>query len=84
MVEIAKALSKNPSTFILDEPTASLTERETKTLFTILKNLKGQGVSIIYISHRLEEIFLLTDRVSILKDGKYQGTFPTENLTKES
>lgn len=83
MVEIAKALSKKPSTFILDEPTASLTERETKTLFTILKNLKGQGVSIIYISHRLEEIFLLTDRVSILKDGKYQGTFPTENLTKD-
>lgn len=83
MVEIAKALSKKPSTFILDEPTASLTERETKTLFTILKNLKGQGVSIVYISHRLEEIFLLTDRVSILKDGKYQGTFPTENLTKD-
>jgi len=83
MVEIAKALSKKPSTFILDEPTASLTERETSILFKILKNLKGQGVAIIYITHRLEEVFILADRISILKDGKYQGTFLKENLTKD-
>lgn len=83
LVEVAKALSKKPSVFILDEPTASLTERETKTLFTILIKLKDEGVSIIYISHRLEEVFLLADRISILKDGKYQGTFKKEDLTKD-
>lgn len=83
MVEIAKALSKKPSILILDEPTASLTEKETKTLFNILQNLKGQGTSIIYISHRLEEIFLLADRISILKDGKHQGTFLKQDITKD-
>ena len=82
LVEVAKALSKKPSIFILDEPTASLAEGETRTLFTILKKLKDQGVSIIYISHRLEEVFLMADRISILKDGKYQGTFKKEELTK--
>ena len=59
MVEIAKALSKEPSIFILDEPTASLTNKETKTLVKILETQRNKGVSIIYISHRLEEIFLL-------------------------
>ncbi|WP_276370670.1 sugar ABC transporter ATP-binding protein [Chryseolinea sp. H1M3-3] len=84
MVEIAKALSKDPSILILDEPTASLTDRETKTLFEIIQTLKTNGVSIIYISHRLNEIFLLSDRVSILKDGQYQGTFDSKGLTKET
>lgn len=83
MVEIAKALSKNPSLLILDEPTASLTERETVTLFKILRQLREQKVSIIYISHRLTEILQLADRVSVLKDGRYQGTFPREELSKE-
>ncbi len=83
LVEVAKALSKKPSVFILDEPTASLAERETRILFDILLKLKGEGVSIIYISHRLEEVFLLADRISILKDGNYQGTFKKEDLTKD-
>ena len=83
MVEIAKALAKNPAIFILDEPSASLTEKETKALFSILQKLKSQGVAIIYISHRLEEIFLLADRISILKDGKYQGTFLLKDITKD-
>lgn len=82
MVEIAKALSRQPSIFILDEPTASLTNKETRTLFEILRTLKTKGVSIIYISHRLEEVFELADRVSILKDGKFQGTFISAELTK--
>ena len=82
MVEIAKALSKKPSIFILDEPTASLTEKETISLFSILQKLKSEGVAIIYISHRLEEIFLLAGRISILKDGKYQGTFLQKDITK--
>jgi ribose transport system ATP-binding protein len=82
MVEIAKALSKQPSILILDEPTASLTSRETQKLFEILRNLREKRVAIIYISHRLEEIFDLSDRVTILKDGKFQGTFNTSELTK--
>lgn len=83
MVEIAKALSKEPSILILDEPTASLTGKETKTLIEILTAQRSNGVSIIYISHRLEEIFLLADRISILKDGKFQGTFLSKELTKD-
>lgn len=83
MVEIAKALSKQPDVFILDEPTASLADRETRTLFDILRLQKKKGVSIIYISHRLDEVFLLADRVSVLKDGKHQGTFTSTELTKD-
>ena len=82
MIEIAKALSKQPSIFILDEPTASLTNKETRKLFEILRILRTKGVSIIYISHRLEEVFELADRISILKDGKFQGTFISSELTK--
>ena len=83
MVEIAKASSKHPSIFILDEPTASLSENETHILFRILRTLKIQGITIIYISHRLEEIYLLADRISVLKDGKYQGSFLKEDLSKD-
>ncbi len=83
MVEIAKALAQNPSILILDEPTASLTEKETAILFTILLRLRKQGTAIIYISHRMDEIFRLSDRVTILKDGKYQGTFATKDITKD-
>ena len=82
LVEIAKALSRNPSILILDEPTASITEQETRILFDILLRLKHQGVSILYISHRLEEIFKISDRVSILKDGRSQGTFAIQELNK--
>jgi len=78
MVEIAKALAQKPAILILDEPTASITETETQTLFKIINRLKCNGVSIIYISHRLSEIFQIADRITILKDGKYQGT----NLVK--
>jgi ribose transport system ATP-binding protein len=84
MVEIAKALAKDPSIFVLDEPTASLAENETRTLFRILRKLKSKGVSIIYISHRLQEIFELADRVSVLKDGIYQGTYPRHSLTEQA
>jgi ABC-type sugar transport system ATPase subunit len=84
MVEIAKAISKEPSIFILDEPTASLTDREAKTLFEILFAQRANGASIIYISHRLEEIFYLADKISVLKDGKYQGTYEAKELTKDA
>jgi ABC-type sugar transport system ATPase subunit len=81
MVEIAKALAKNPEILILDEPTASITDRETKTLFEIIRQLKSAGKSVIYISHRMEEIFAISDRVSVLKDGRYQGTGETSETT---
>lgn len=74
MVEIAKALSLNARLIIFDEPTAALTETETHALFGIIRQLRARGVGIIYISHRLEEIFQIADRVTVLKDGELQGT----------
>ncbi|GAB3999196.1 sugar ABC transporter ATP-binding protein [Spirosoma daeguense] len=81
MVEIAKALSQEPDLLLLDEPTASLTERETQTLFQLVRQLRDSGKAIIYISHRLHEIFALADRVSILKDGRFQGTLTVSDTT---
>ncbi|MCY7358927.1 MAG: sugar ABC transporter ATP-binding protein [Rudanella sp.] len=83
MVEIAKALSQNPDILLLDEPTASLTERETQTLFALLRQLRTEGKAIVYVSHRLTEIFALADRVSVLKDGRYQGTRSISELTPD-
>ncbi len=83
MVEIAKALSFESRIFILDEPTAALTVPETRTLFRIIRQLKQRGVGIVYISHRLEEIFEIADRVSVLKDGAMQGTWKTADVTPE-
>jgi ABC-type sugar transport system ATPase subunit len=74
LVEIAKALSLDAKILILDEPTATITEIETQILFDLIKDLKAKGISIIYISHRLEELSSICDRVSVLKDGVYQGT----------
>ena len=74
MVEIAKALSKQPDVLILDEPTASITDQETQILFDIIRDLKSRGRAVIYISHRMKEIFEIADKVTVLKDGNYQGT----------
>jgi ABC-type sugar transport system ATPase subunit len=74
MVEIAKALSLEARVIIMDEPTSALTERETATLFEIIGRLKSQGVAVVYISHRLEEIFRIADRVTVLRDGRLIGT----------
>jgi ribose transport system ATP-binding protein len=76
LVEIAKALSHNPAILIFDEPSSSLTERETHRLFEVIRQLKSGGVGIIYISHRLPEVFQIADRVTVLKDGEGQGTIP--------
>lgn len=81
MVEIAKALATEPKLLILDEPTASITEKETKILFDIIRQLKQQQVCVIYISHRMAEIQQIADRVSVLKDGTYQGTVEGNNTT---
>lgn len=74
LVEIAKALSLDARILILDEPTATITEIETQVLFDLIRDLKAKGICIIYISHRLEELSSICDRVSVLKDGVYQGT----------
>jgi rhamnose transport system ATP-binding protein len=74
LVEIAKALGANARVLILDEPTASLTERETERLFEILMRLRARGVGIIYISHRLEELMRIADRVTVLRDGECVGS----------
>ncbi len=71
MIEIAKALSVNARILIMDEPTSALTSREIKELFAIIERLKSQGCGIVYISHRLEELSHITDRVTIMRDGKY-------------
>jgi ABC-type sugar transport system ATPase subunit len=74
VVEIAKALSQDLRLLILDEPTAALTLTESELLFEMLRRLKASGVSIVYVSHRLAEIFVVCDRVSVLKDGRLSGT----------
>jgi ABC-type sugar transport system ATPase subunit len=74
MVEIAKALSLEARVVIFDEPTAALTDAETTRLFNVIRHLRERGVGIVYISHRLEEIFAVADRVTVLKDGAWQGT----------
>lgn len=74
MIEIAKALMIDAKVIIMDEPTAALTQSETKVLFEIIKKLKEKGVSIVYISHRMEEIFELSDRITVFRDGSYIAT----------
>lgn len=74
LVEIAKAFLSDVRVLIMDEPTAALTPSETEVLFRVVRDLKARGVSIVYISHRMEEIFELCDRVTVLRDGKYVGT----------
>lgn len=74
MIEVAKALSLNARILIMDEPTSALSETEIKQLFDTIRKLKSTGVSVIYISHRMEEIFQIGDRVTVLRDGKHIGT----------
>jgi len=83
MVEIAKAVSHNLRILILDEPTAALTETEINELFTIMRDLATKGVAMIYISHRLDEIGVVTDRVTVLRDGECVDTRETPDVTKE-
>src|SRR6188474_3600084 len=73
LVEIAKALSQDAKILVLDEPTAALAESEVETLFDILSKLQTRGVGLIYISHKLEEVFRMSDRVTVLRDGKTVG-----------
>lgn len=81
IVEIMRSLVKDVKIIIMDEPTAPLTNTETEQLFKIIKSLKEQGITIVYISHRLEELFELTDRVSVMRDGQYITTVNTSETT---
>ncbi len=83
MVEIARSLSLNARVLIMDEPTSSLTQREVDDLFTIVRQLRADGTAIVFISHRLEELFAIADRVTTLRDGAYVGTREMANVTTE-
>ena len=83
IVEIAKALSHNIKLLILDEPTAPLTNKEVEMLFKLIRSLKEKGISIIYISHRIEEVFEICDRVTVLRDGKKITTLDTANTNRK-
>ncbi len=84
LVEIARALSNNAHILLLDEPTASISIREADMLLEIVKDLRSQGVSIIYVSHKLEEIFAIADRVKVIRDGRDVGDeLPITNLTRD-
>ncbi len=84
MVEIAKAISNNAKVIIMDEPTSTLTDTEVKILFGIIKDLKNQGVAIIYISHKMDEIFKISDTITVLRDGKLVATQKAEELNSQT
>ena len=83
MTEILRILMLDAKVVIMDEPTAALTERETATLFKMMRKMKARGVAIVYISHRMDEIKTITDRVTVMRDGGYVGTLITKDSTKE-
>ena len=84
LIEIAKAISNNARVIIMDEPTSALSEKEISMLFKIINDLKSQGVAIIYISHKMEEIYQIADRITVLRDGKFIATKNTADLDKNS
>jgi ribose transport system ATP-binding protein len=84
VVEIAKALATDARIIVMDEPTAALSPNEVEGLFTIIRDLRAQGIGIVYVSHRLVEIFEIADRVTVLRDGGLVGTRPITELTRES
>lgn len=83
MVEIAKALALDARVIIMDEPTSSLTAGESEQLFTIIRQLKADGIGVIYISHRMEEVLVLADRITVLRDGKYVGDLSRAEATHD-
>lgn len=83
MVEIGRALTRNARVIIMDEPTSSLSDKETETLFSLIENLTARGVAIIYISHKLEEVLRISDRITVLRDGENIVTVQTSATTQE-
>lgn len=84
LIEIAKAISMEAKVIIMDEPTASIGQKDTKRLFDVIRDLKKRGISIIYISHRLEEIYQIADRIMIMRDGAHIRTAPAKEISKNS
>jgi len=84
LVEIAKSISRNAKILIMDEPSAPLSASEVETMFTIIAKLKSKGVTIIYISHRIEEIFRISDRVTVMRDGRYVDTLETKKTDRKT
>lgn len=83
MLEIAKALTKNAEIIIMDEPTTALTDVETRNLFKVIEKLKEKGIAVIYISHRMDEIFEISDSITVLRDGKHIGDVKTSQVNKD-
>ena len=83
MVEIAKAVSYESDVLIMDEPTSALTEREVEHLFTIIRDLRSQGIGIVYITHKMNELFEIADEFSVFRDGKYIGTHASSDVTRD-
>ena len=83
MIEIAKALNNNSELFVMDEPTSPLTDTEIEELFRFIRQLRAAGHSIIYISHRLEELWRISDRITVMRDGQYVGTVNTTDVTRQ-
>ena len=83
MIEIAKAISRDCKLLILDEPTAALTQTEIDELFAIMADLKAKGIGMIYISHRMDEIKRISDRITVMRDGEYVGTVNTDDVSKD-
>ncbi|MDO1445492.1 sugar ABC transporter ATP-binding protein [Rhodocytophaga aerolata] len=84
MVEIAKAISNEAKIIIMDEPTSAISDKEVETLFSIITDLKKKGVAIIYISHKMDEIFTIADTITVLRDGKYIDTKPASQLNSQT
>ena len=84
MVEVARAIHAHSKILVMDEPTTALSSRETERLFDLIRRLKNEGLAIIYISHRMAEVYELSERVSVLRDGTYVGTLPREKIKPES
>jgi ribose transport system ATP-binding protein len=84
LVEISRALRFNPNILIMDEPTASLSEKETTNMFKVMRSLKSRGITIIFISHRLPEVVQIADTVTVLRDGSYVGTLPHEEIREST
>ncbi|OWK23083.1 hypothetical protein AJ87_40735 [Rhizobium yanglingense] len=83
MVEIARAVSYESSVLIMDEPTSALTDREVEHLFTIIRDLRSRGIGIVYITHKMNELFEIADEFTVFRDGKYVGTHSSKDVTRD-
>ena len=83
-VEIAKALAHNAIVVVMDEPTAAISNREVEALFHVIATLKRRGVAIVYITHKMDEVFRIADTITVLRDGSYVGTYPASELDRQA